>query len=224
MLSKLLSLILIFSSLGMDAVCRYENQLSLGGNLFLVNRDYRISADYVPNDLVMPQVKRTSDSVLLRPEAADALERLFQAAKEEAGYSLVAVSGFRSYQTQSLIFNRRLKSVGRQKTMLFVALPGASEHQLGLAMDVARQKNTSLNASFGSSPEGIWLAENCYRFGFILRYQEQWTEITGYAYEPWHIRYVGEEHALRIQELDIPLEEYISALRTTIDLFSTENE
>ena len=91
-------------------------------------------------------------------------------------------------------------------------------------MDVARQKNTSLNASFGSSPEGIWLAENCYRFGFILRYQEQWTEITGYAYEPWHIRYVGEEHALRIQELDIPLDEYISSLRMTIDLFSTENE
>ena len=97
-----------------------------------------------------------------------------------------------------------------------MALPGASEHQLGLAMDVGRRSNHKLKASFGNSPEGKWLAENCYRFGFILRYKAEWEETTGYGYEPWHIRYVGKEHALRIQELNIPFEDYIALVRAAL--------
>ena len=217
MISKALVMMMVLLSVGQGAVTDYENQMSLGGNLFLVNRQYMITADYVPEDLVMPNVKRTSSSVMMRKEAAEALEELFSAAKAEHNYTLVAVSGYRSYQTQQSIYKRRVKNAGQKKADLFVARPGASEHQLGLAMDVGRRTNTKLKASFGNSPEGKWLAENCYRFGFILRYKEEWTETTGYGYEPWHIRYVGIEHALNIQKLDIPFEDYIALLRGAQD-------
>ena len=212
MLKRILSLILIFLSLGQESVRQMEDQLSLGGNLFLVNKEYMIGADYVPDDLVMPDVKKGSSAVLMRKEAAQALEEMFAAAKEEK-ITLVAVSGYRSYQTQRAIYNRRRKAAGKAHVERFVAVPGASEHQLGLAMDVSRSKTAGLKASFGKTKEGIWLAENCYRFGFILRYRQEWEDVTGYGYEPWHIRYVGKEHALRIRELDVPLEEYVEALR-----------
>ena len=212
MLSRLLALIMIFLSLGQETIRQYEDQLSLGGNLFLVNKEFMIGADYVPDDLVMPDVKKSSSAVLMRKKAAQALEEMFAAAKEEK-ITLVAVSGYRSYQTQRAIYNRRRKAAGKAHVERFVAVPGASEHQLGLAMDVSRSKTAGLKASFGKTKEGIWLAENCYRFGFILRYRQEWEDVTGYGYEPWHIRYVGAEHALRIRELDIPLEEYIEALR-----------
>ncbi len=212
MLKRILSLILIFLSLGQESVRQMEDQLSLGGNLFLVNKEYMIGADYVPDDLVMPDVKKSSSAVLMRKEAAQALEEMFAAAKEDK-VTLVAVSGYRSYQTQRAIYNRRRKAAGKAHVERFVAVPGASEHQLGLAMDVSRSKTAGLKASFGKTKEGIWLAENCYRFGFILRYRQEWEDVTGYGYEPWHIRYVGKEHALRIRELDVPLEEYVEALR-----------
>ncbi len=189
--------------------------MSLGGNLMLVNRGYMLSPDYEPDDLVQPNVAHTSSAILMRAEAAEALEALFAAAKEEAGYTLYAHSGYRSYDTQDMIYQRKIKnSKNLAEARLLVADPGASEHQLGLAMDVKNSKNGSLSAAFGRSKEGIWLAENAYRFGFIIRYKAEWTDITGYAYEPWHIRYVGKEHAQILYEMDIPLEEYIGTLRS----------
>ena len=213
MLSKALAMMMVLLSLSQGTLTDFEDQMSLGGTLFLVNREYMITADYVPEDLVLPNVKRINTSTMMRREAAEALEKLFRAAEEEEHYTLVAVSGYRSYQTQRNIYKRRIKNAGQKKADKFVALPGASEHQLGLAMDVGRRTNHKLKAAFGNTPEGKWLAKNCYRFGFILRYKAEWEEITGYGYEPWHIRYVGLEHALRIQELDIPFEEYVALLR-----------
>ena len=224
MLSKTFALLMLLVSLGQGVITDFENDISLGGNLFLVNRDYMITADYVPDDLVMPNVRRNSSSVLMRREAAEALEKMFQAAKDEKNYTLVAVSGYRSYQTQQSIYRRRVKNSGEAKARLYVALPGASEHQLGLAMDIGRRSNTKLKAAFGNTPEGKWVAENCYRFGFILRYKAEWTETTGYAYEPWHVRYVGVEHAKRIQEYDIPLEDYIALIRTASETLSEQGD
>lgn len=212
-MTRILSMILLLMSLGQSAMDAYVTDMSLGGNLFLVNRDYVLSSDYEPDDLVMPNVARDSSSVQMRAEAAAALEAMFNAAKEEAGLSLLAVSGYRSYSKQNTIFDNKVKRVGRTKALLLVAPPGASEHQLGLAMDLGCKKNTSLTESFGDTPEGKWVSENCYRFGFIIRYKEEWTDITGYSYEPWHVRYVGVEHAARIYEMNIPLEEYIEMLR-----------
>ena len=213
MLSKLLSLLLTLLSLGQTAVESYVNEASLGGNLFLVNRDYTISADYVPNDLVKPNVLGGSESTMLRAEAAAALEEMFNAAKEEEGYLLVAVSGYRSYGKQASIHRRKIQTVGKKEALRVSAPAGCSEHQVGLAMDVGRKKNTNLNKSFGDSPEGQWVAENAHRFGFIIRYKAEWEEVTGYMYEPWHIRYVGKDHAARIYELDIPFEYYVAQLR-----------
>ena len=213
MLQKLFSLLMILVSLGSGTLREYADQMNLGGYLFLVNRDYPLTADYVPEDLVIPDVKRASDAVLLRRDAAAGLEGLFTAAKEEKGFVLVAVSGYRSYSTQNAIFARKVASVGRQKAMLLVAPPGCSEHQLGLAMDIGTSRDHSLTFAFGKTEEGIWVAENCWRFGFIIRYRDEWTDVTGYSYEPWHLRYVGEEHARRIYEMDIPFEYYIEQLK-----------
>lgn len=213
MAAKLFALLMMLINLGLGTVNQYVEEMNLGGNLFLVNRDFPVSSDYVPQDLVKPDVIMTANNIKMREEAAHALEDMFRAAKDEMGYNLVAISGYRSYGQQTSIFNRKVKNVGRKAAMLLVAPPGTSEHQLGLAMDLGCKRNTSLTESFGKTEEGQWVAENCHRFGYIIRYKEEWTDITGYAFEPWHVRYVGVEHAARIHELDIPLEYYIAQLR-----------
>ncbi len=224
MAAKLISLLLLLLSLGQDTLNAYVDEMNLGGNLFLVNREYMLSSDYVPQDLVKPNVQANNNNIKMRAEAAAALEEMFQAAKTEEGYTLVAISGYRSYGKQSTIFSNKVSKVGKTKAMLLVAPPGASEHQLGLAMDLGSKKNTSLTESFFDTPEGKWVADNCHRFGFIIRYKEEWTDITGYAYEPWHVRYVGKEHAVRIYELNIPLETYIAQLRQARYALLTESE
>lgn len=213
MLAKLFLLLTMLLSLGQDTLELYAQEMSLGGNLFLINRDFSISSDYVPDDLVKPDVQMTNSNIKMRKEAAQALEEMFQAAKEEMGYTLVAISGYRSYGQQASIFEKKVKNVGKEKALLLVAPPGCSEHQLGLAMDLGCKRNKSLTESFAGTEEGKWVAENAHRFGYIIRYKVEWTEITGYSYEPWHVRYVGKAHAERIFNLDIPLEYYIDQLR-----------
>lgn len=209
---QLLALLMLTLSLGQGGMNSLVDQTSLGGPLYLVNRTYRLSEQYVPQDLVMPQVRRNGSSVLMRPEAATQLEAMFAAAAEE-GHKLMAISGFRSFETQRLIYRRKIDNVGSvARAQLLVAPPGASEHQLGLAMDVGRQSSAQLSASFGKSPEGQWVARNAHLYGFIVRYQAQWTAVTGYADEPWHLRYIGPEHAQAIWQLNLPLETYVEML------------
>lgn len=213
MAARLLALFLALMNLGQGTLNSYEDEMSLGGNLFLVNREYVLASDYQPDDLVKPNVRCTYSNITMRKEAAQALEGMFQAAQAEGGYTLIAVSGFRSYGQQTSIFERKVKNVGKKKAMLLVAPPGTSEHQLGLAMDLGTPQNQQLNEAFGDTEAGQWVRDNCHRFGFIIRYKDEWTEITGYADEPWHVRYVGVEHAARIYEMDIPLEYYFETLR-----------
>ena len=198
-------------------------EMELGGNLFLINRDHPIGKDYYPRDLVEPKVLGGGEATRMRPEAAAALEELFAAAKEE-GLFLAAVSGYRSYGQQASIFDRKLQKVDRQTAQRTVAPPGCSEHQLGLAMDLGTKKETRLTAAFGETPEGQWVAANAHRFGFIIRYKAEWEEITGYAYEPWHIRYVGKDHARNIFNWNIPLEEYIDRQLTSYVVAEDEGE
>lgn len=215
MIVKLVSLLVALMSLSQTALDAYVAQTNLGGHLYLVNQTYLLSEDYVPPDLVQPLAAAGNSGTLMRKEAADQLDLLFASAKD-AGYTLVAVSGYRSYSTQRTIYSRRTRSGDKkadQRARLFVAPPGASEHQLGLAMDLGRKGKTNLTASFGESDEGAWVREHAHRFGFIIRYKAQWTDITGYGDEPWHIRYVGPEHAGQIAALDIPMELYIQQLR-----------
>ena len=206
LLSLLISLVSALS-LSLDTL---GQATSLGGYLALVNRDYVLAADYEPDDLVRPNVKATNGSaILMRSEAAAALEELFAAAKDEAGLTLYAASGYRSYGTQSAIFERKIKNTGsREKAQRLVAPPGASEHQLGLAMDLKATPTSNLSASFAKTKQGQWVAENAHRFGFIIRYKAEWKSMTGYNYEPWHIRYIGVAHATAVHMLNIPYETY----------------
>lgn len=184
--------------------------------LILVNKHNRAPA--VPVALVKPDVRPTKESVseniYMQPVAARALEELFDDALDE-GITLYATSGFRSYSTQKAIFERKLDTMSEKAANASVAKPGYSEHQTGLAMDVEGHSSlgSGLIQDFGETPEGKWLAENCHKYGFIIRYPKGKTDITGYVYEPWHIRYVGKEAAAEITALDVTFEEYILIIR-----------
>ncbi len=209
--SLALGLTLMFDSWGY--VMPHQNPADV---LILVNKQNRAPA--VPVTLVKPDVTPTSEAVseniYMRPEAAQALESLFEGAAQ-AGLTLYATSGFRSYSTQKAIFDRKAAERGETAANRSVAKAGYSEHQTGLAMDIEGQStlNTGLTEAFGESPEGIWVAQHCHEYGFIIRYPEDKTDITGYIYEPWHLRYVGLEAAQEITELDVTLEEYILMIR-----------
>ncbi len=188
------------------------------GILRLVNRELRITKDYVPADLVTPRVatrkKSLVKNILMREKAARALEDMFEAARIEAGHTLYAASGYRSYGIQQILFNQKVEAVGsRDQAQKTVAPAGTSEHQLGLAMDVQAPSQLNLNRAFGDTEEGQWVAKNAHRFGFIIRYKREWTDVTGYLYEPWHIRYIGVAHAMAVHSLDIPLEHYIGVVK-----------
>ncbi|HSK69660.1 MAG TPA: M15 family metallopeptidase, partial [Candidatus Limnocylindria bacterium] len=192
--------------------------LDLGGMLHLVNNGNRVSKSYVPDDLVRPRVAVRKESleanILMREAAARALERMFEAARYEAGHTLFAASGYRSFGVQQILFNEKVAETGsREKAMRRVAPAGASEHQLGLAMDVQSPSQLNLNPAFGNTPEGEWVAQNAHRFGFIIRYKAEWSGVTGIVSEPWHIRYVGTAHATAMRLLDIPLEIYTAHCR-----------
>ena len=190
------------------------------GLLLLVNREWRLSEAYVPplrQANVPGQVRR------LRPEVASALEEMYAAAKAEAKVTLVSVSGYREYDKQVRIYRAKLKRVKGdvEAANAYVAPPGTSEHQTGLTMDVGQKSLSSdenLSGTFGGSRGGLWLRDNCWRFGFIIRYKEAWESITGYSAEPWHIRYVGKENAEKLHVRDMPLEELIKLERVSVML------
>lgn len=185
----------------------------------LVNRDYPISKDYVPADLVVPDVAfsfvGTYEKSYVRERAARALEKLFAGASQ-SGYTLKAVSAYRSYARQMQIYNNNVRTRGKETTNKVSAKPGTSEHQTGLVIDVSSESvGCALEESFGQTPEGKWLKKNCYKYGFIIRYPKDKTEITGYSYEPWHIRYVGKNLAKYLKKNTLTLEEYYKL--TTVD-------
>ncbi len=180
--------------------------------LIVVNKKRYLAPDYKPSDLVVPNIRFSFDGEhekkYMRQEAASALEDLFNRANEE-GIHLYAVSGYRSYSTQERLFKNRADRVGEEEANKLSARPGESEHQTGLAMDVTSQSaGFDLIEAFGDTEEGKWLKENAHKSGFIIRYLKEKTDITGYSYEPWHIRYVGKDVAEKIYNEGITLEEY----------------
>ena len=194
---------------------RREDSASLVSNPgaldVLVNRDYKLPSGYVPPGLVEPdvQVAPNAPGRLLRSEAAEALERMFSRASQE-GITLYARSGYRSYLTQKRLYNNYVKNHGYQAASRFSAQPGHSEHQTGLAMDVtSKSANYRLHQSFANTPEGIWIAVNAHRFGFIIRYPQNKESVTGYIYEPWHLRYLGVDLATAVYESGLTYEEYL---------------
>jgi len=173
----------------------------------LVNKNHSISASYIPDDLVTLDLPSTRDTQL-RSVAAEALVKLFDAASS-AGLNLYCCSGYRSYETQSELYDWNVSTYGVEGAELVSARPGMSEHQLGLAMDVTSASvDFDLLESFGTTAEGQFLKNNAYKYGFIIRYPQDKTDITGYAYEPWHIRYLGVDVATDIYNSGKTMEEY----------------
>ncbi|NYD67491.1 M15 family metallopeptidase [Agromyces atrinae] len=149
----------------------------------VVNRARSMPSDYVPPDLVDVPIAHTNVPVL-RQEASDAVVAMANAARDEAGLELASNSAYRSYDTQVGLYGD-----GSDPT---TAPPGASEHQTGFAIDIgAASGECSLNTCMADTAEGIWLRDNAWRFGFLLRYPAEKVDITGYPFEPWHFRYVG---------------------------------
>lgn len=151
---------------------------------------------YVPADLTVPDIALrsniTSDERQVRAETAGALKRMFAAAAAE-GITLNLQSGYRSHGFQSSLYKRYVSTEGQHAADLESARPGHSEHQTGLAADIGgvTMPACNLEQCFATTPEGKWAAEHAHEYGFIIRYPEGKTPVTGYSYEPWHLRYVG---------------------------------
>ncbi|WP_445491143.1 M15 family metallopeptidase [Niallia sp. 03133] len=184
----------------------------------LVNKDFGLPDGYAPDDLARPNVAfsfgdQKIEKSYLRQEAASGLEEMFKAAKAD-GVNLYAVSGYRSFDRQTVLYDAEVQKVGKEKAIQAVAYPGNSEHQTGLAMDISSESsNFLLSEEFGETKEGKWLKENAHRYGFILRYPKGKESVTGYEYEPWHFRYVGKKPANDIFENDWTLEEYFKLVK-----------
>lgn len=182
----------------------------------IVNKQHPLTpSNYTPADLVVPNVplkdNRTASNMQVSHLMASNLEALFAAAANE-GLHLLLSSGFRSYAYQVQVYGRIVQSQGQGNADEQSARPGYSEHQTGLAVDIAPlSRKCDLQQCFGSTPEGQWLAANAYKYGFIIRYPADKQATTGYEYEPWHIRYVGADLAAEMHKQGIEtLEDFFS--------------
>lgn len=156
--------------------------------ILVVNKKYSVPSTYSPG---------------INPTAYNAYIALKNAASA-AGFSMPLISGYRSYQTQTNLYNNYVAQYGESIANTFSAKPGHSEHQTGLAFDVG-----SIDNNYGNTPAGTWLAQNAHKYGFIIRYPKGKEWITGYQYEPWHIRYLGTSVATDIYNKGVCLEEYL---------------
>ncbi|HMS23555.1 MAG TPA: M15 family metallopeptidase [Candidatus Saccharibacteria bacterium] len=176
----------------------------------IVNKQNPLPKTYSPANLseVKALTVTNPDESKLREDANKALADLVKSAgKEKLKYQMI--SGYRSYDLQNIVYGGNVSSDGQKKADDTSARPGHSEHQTGLAVDLGRTDGKCrLETCFGDTPEGKWLADNAYKFGFIVRYQQGEQGIVGYSYEPWHLRYVGKELADELFKKDLTMEEF----------------
>lgn len=179
--------------------------------LILINRDHP-----VPDDLEYTLIELPDDH-FIDERAYDDLQAMLDAAKKE-GHELVICSSWRSRSTQENLYSNKIEEYlsygysqeeSEELAAFWVAMPGTSEHEIGLALDIVSEGNQRLDHSQEDTPEQQWLMEHCYEYGFILRYPEDKQEITQIGYEPWHYRYVGRENAREITAQGLCLEEYL---------------
>jgi D-alanyl-D-alanine carboxypeptidase len=165
--------------------------------------------DYAAPDLVTVPVP-FANPPMLRAEASEAVVTMFAAFTAETGKKMQSQSAYRSYGAQVRVYNGWVNSLGQAAADLTSARPGHSEHQTGLSIDISSvPAECVLKACFGDTAQGAWLAENAWKYGFILRYPNGMTDITGYEFEPWHYRYVGKALAAEMRSTGVvTLEEF----------------
>lgn len=188
-----------------------KSEEPLPWNLVLVNGTHLMEEGYVP-ELTEFEPGHSVDTRI-----ANAVRKMLADAEEE-GLKIQVCSAYRSVKRQGQVFGDSMKERVKsgmgyweayEETALNVALPGTSEHALGLALDLISEDYTELDEGQRNTQEAKWLEKNCWKYGFILRYPPEKTNLTGITYEPWHFRYVGEEHAKKIMEQGVCLEEYL---------------
>lgn len=184
----------------------------------VVNKKRPLPSGYTPKTLRQPSAKARmsgSQEMLLRDDAATALEKLMADAKDE-GIELMLVSGYRPFVLQKAVYERNVAEQGRAKADKTSARPGHSEHQTGLAADLGTiNGQCELQTCFGTTKEGKWIAKNAQNYGFIIRYQEGMQTVVGYSYEPWHIRYVGVPLSREIYKNKTTMEEFFNLPNAT---------
>ena len=176
--------------------------------LMLVNKNNLLSNTYIPTELVDTHSKYKNDIMVL-----DVVYQHFLLMKEDAkknGYDIDVMSGYRSYEYQDKIYNKLVYEKGLNYAIRYIAQAGASEHQTGLAIDICvyRDDKCYIEHDISDFEEIKWLHKNAHRYGFILRYLNDKEDITGYNYEPWHFRYVGDKAGYMYYN-NLTLEEYL---------------
>ena len=194
---------------------------STGKEVILVN-----PWNFVPEDYTVELEEVNGYQV--SAECASALKQMLKACKED-GHSAVIVSAYRTHEYQKNLFQRRIdrfiaqgydEATARIEAAKRVAYPGTSEHELGLAIDIVDSSYQKLNSEQENTAAQKWLMENCWEYGFILRYPNEKSDATGIIYEPWHYRYVGKELALELRDSGLCLEEYLDSLTLHNDAWS----
>jgi len=182
------------------------------GLLLLVDKEHPVDGEYVPDDLVKIThyaADRTSEGRFMRSEAAMAFDAMCEAAMAE-GIEIVSTTAYRSYEFQASLYTYYTNLEGQAWADANIAKPGVSEHQTGLAADCSSASvQYELVVEYADTAEGIWLRDHAHEYGFIIRYPMNKQDVTGYVYEPWHIRYVGTIAAKIIAENNLTLEEFL---------------
>lgn len=202
------------------------------GTIILVNKHNPLDRKFIPDNLanIIDKSKNyiipaKSTGIQMKKEVLDAAKAMFNAANNEGIDGLVVSNAYRSYSLQSYFYTKKVncflerysKEDAKKKAAMIVAPPGQSEHQTGLAIDITTKEllktKDPLVAAFAQTREGKWIFENSWKYGFIVRYSADKTNITGIISEPWHIRYVGKPHAEYMLKNNMCLEEYLEHIK-----------
>lgn len=204
----------VLSPAASEAQATSKTYKNLPWNLTLVNFENALPEDFAPDELVEVDNGYEADSRI-----ADAAKKMIADAREE-NVRIITVSAYRDYEYQTELFQNKVQNLqqengysvskAREEAATVVAYPGTSEHQLGLALDLVDARHVKLDESQENTDAYQWLSKHCQEYGFIVRYPNGKTDITGIIYEPWHFRYVGEEAAMVIMDEGITLEEYLA--------------
>jgi D-alanyl-D-alanine carboxypeptidase len=202
----------------------YKNAVTAGGKAYLtlVNKENPCGTDYTPDNLsaIPSELTLYGKEVQMESTVALAAEALVLELRAYGYEDIAITSGYRSYEYQQILFNTYLGNEMqkhpdwtleqcRAEVLTYSALPGESEHQTGLCLDLISTRHVSLDESFAENPAYTWLVDNAHYFGFILRYPKGKEETTGYSYEPWHYRFVGVQAATAMHKSGETLEEYL---------------
>jgi D-alanyl-D-alanine carboxypeptidase len=182
--------------------------VACGDPLVPLDKLHRLPADCAPDVVILSPAFSWGSNQLMTAPAAEALIEMLEVAAED-GYSMYAKSSYRSYQEQVVTFQFWVDQKGLEEAERQSARPGHSEHQLGTTTDLTTDGTGGVLEAFRGTPEAEWVAENSWKFGFIVSYPQGLEDVTGYVWEPWHVRFVGVDLAADVHASGLTLGEYL---------------